>query len=143
MAKRSLPIDLTPELVEMLALEVARGNFRRVAAQRCGVATSTLYAWCSRGQKEIRDHLAGTRDALGLCGALVQAIEAAEGHVHGNIIQNILESDDLVSKRWFLEKRFAKQYTNGGLARDDETDETSKIEGAVVLTEKLRQLLEK
>jgi hypothetical protein len=133
---------LTEELIAKMAEIVRKGNFRMVALQRLGISKNTYSKWMEVGRKQIRDVEQGRRKAVLLQGKLVIALDDAEGFVHGRMIEDILKSDNVAARQWYLERRFNKLYSRNPAAHlDDETGETVKIDASALLAEKLAQLV--
>ena len=141
--KDRFDLGIDADLVKKLSKIVEAGNFRYVAIQRLGISQNTFADWIRKGKKELRDFEAGRRDWVSTRAILVEELEKAEGKCHARILQDIVSSDNLNAKMWFLERRYNKMYTKNPNAKiDDESGETIKIDAASLLAEKLSQLME-
>ena len=126
--KDRFDLAIDADLVKKLSKIVEAGNFRYVAIRK--------------GKKELRDFESGRRDWVSTRAILVEELEKAEGKCHARILQDIVSSDNLNAKMWFLERRYNKMYTKNPNAKiDDESGETIKIDAASLLAEKLSQLM--
>ncbi len=141
--KDRFDLGIDADLVKKLSKIVEAGNFRYVAIQRLGISQNTFADWIRKGKKELRDFESGRRDWVSTRAILVEELEKAEGKCHARILQDIVSSDNLNAKMWFLERRYNKMYTKNPNAKiDDESGETIKIDAASLLAEKLSQLME-
>lgn len=132
---------LTAQVIKEFAAEVERGNFRQVARQRLGIPVWTYNSWIAAGKKQLTEYTQGKRKKLLLQGQFVLALDRAEGYVHGQMVEDILEHGSIQARQWYLERRFNKLYSRNPNAHvDDETGEEHKVDGATVLAEKLAQL---
>ncbi len=62
---------------------------------------------------------------------------------HQLLLQDVIGSDSVQAKQWFLERRYNKLYSKNPNAHvDDETGEESKVDALEILAEKLRTLLD-
>lgn len=148
MAKKTyserIDLGLTDAIVEKACAIVAAGNFRYVAAQRLGVPKGTWQGWLTRGRKELAEYAEGKRERkkLTVKAKLVTELEKAEGECHSRLLQDVLDSNSIQAKQWFLERRYNKLYsTNPNAHIDDETGETETFDAAAILAEKLRQFM--
>ena len=113
-----------------------------VARQRLGVSVSTYDKWIKSGRKQIREVESGKRKSLLLQGKLLIALDEAEGFVHGQMVEDILEKGSIQARQWYLERRFNKLYSRNPAAHlDDETGKEVKIDATALLAEKLKVLL--
>ena len=141
--KESLNLSLTDDLVAKACAIVEAGNFRYVAAQRLGIPASTWNSWLHRGKKELREFAADKRDDLTVKATFVRELDKAEARCHQRLLQDVVESDSIQAKQWFLERRYNKLYSkNPNVNFDDETGETTKVDAFEVLAEKLRTLMD-
>lgn len=146
--KRATPqeavnLSLTDDLVREACRIVEAGNFRYVAAQRLGVPASTWNSWLHRGKKELREFASGKRDHVTVKATLVRELDKAEARCHQRLLQDVVESDSVQAKQWFLERRYNKLYSRNPNARiDDETGEETKVDALEILADKLRTLME-
>jgi uncharacterized protein (DUF2384 family) len=114
-----------------------------MAAAKMGIPIQTFNGWSVRGKKELRDHAAGRRKTLTIKADLVQARDAAEARCHEKILLDVVTSDSIQAKQWFLERRWNKLYSRNPNARiDDETGAEVKVDALDLLAEKLRGLME-
>lgn len=129
---------LTAKLVEDICAVVRKGNFRYVALQRLGISRHTYDQWMTVGRKQIRDYEAGRRRNILMQGKLVLALDEAEGVVHGQMVEDILEHGSIQARQWFLERRFNKLYSRNPNAHiDDESGKEEKVDHAALLLERL------
>lgn len=138
-------LQLTADMVDEMARIVRGGNFRYVAAQRLGVPTRTLQSWLLRGRKEIRRFEEGRVDEsdLTLKAALVWALDEAEALAHQDILADVVHSESVQAKMWFLERRYNKLYSrNPNAVVDDEHQDTYKVDAVQLLAERLKELAE-
>ena len=139
----ALNLTLNPEIVKEAARIVGDGNFRYMAAQELGIPLSTFQRWIYEGRREIREFGEGKRDKLTVKADLVFAMEKSEAKAHKRLLADVVGSEDVKAKIWFLERRWNKMYSRNPNAHiDPETLEEEKKSGAQVLAEKLSQLLE-
>ena len=133
---------LTQKTIDEFAKIVGRGNFRQTARQRLGISVATYDEWIRAGKKQIRDVEKGKRKQILLQGRLCLALDSAEGFVHGKMVEDILESESIPARQWYLERRFSKQYSRNPNAHiDDETGQELKIDAAELLLDKLKTVL--
>ncbi len=141
--KDRFDLDITPELIRKMARIVEAGNFRYVACQRMGISQNTFSTWIRKGNKERREYEAGRQDWVSSRVLLIEALEEAEGKCHSRLLQDIVSSDNLTAKMWYLERRYNKMYSKNPNAKiDDESGETIKIDATAILAERLSQLIE-
>lgn len=137
-------VALTEDLIKRACEIVGRGNFRTTAMQMLGVPRHAWSSWINRGRKEIRDFLDGKIEQVSMQAVLVQSLEKAESEVHSDIIRDVLLSDDIKAKLWYLERRYNKLYSRNPNAHvDDESGEDSPIDPVAMLAERLEELLNK
>ena len=142
--KQNPRCTLTQKIIDDFAAIVEKGNFRTTARQRLGISVFVYDRWIQAGHKQIRDHETGKRPNILLQGKLVKALDAAEGYVHGKMIEDILDSGSIQARQWYLEKRFNKLYSKNPNAHlDDESGQTITTDINEVLAEKLATLLGK
>ncbi len=138
-----IDLSLTDELVKKACDIVEAGNFRYIAAQRLGIPRNTWASWLTRGRKELKEHTAGDRDRLTVKASLVVELDKAEARCHQRILQDVVDSDNVQAKMWFLERRYNKLYSKNPNARiDDESGEEIELNAAQILAEKLAQFLD-
>jgi len=136
-------VPLTEEVIEQLCSIVANGNFRYIARQDVGIPEDTFRAWVKAGRKEIRDYFAGKAEAVTLRAVLVQRLEQVESKVHQDIIRDVLLSENVNAKIWYLERRWNKLYSkNPNTQIDDESGEEIKVDPLELLRDKLKGLLD-
>jgi hypothetical protein len=139
----SLNLSLTDDLVREACKIVEAGNFRKVAAQRLGVPMSTWNSWLQRGKKELREFSSGKRTSVTVKASFVRELDKAEGRCHARLLQDVISSDSIQAKQWFLERRYNKLYSKNPNAHiDDETGEESKVDALEILADKLRTLMD-
>ena len=139
----SINLSLTEETVAAACAIVEAGNFRYIAAQRLGIPRNTWSSWLTRGRKELREHADGKRDKLTVKATLVLELDKAEARCHQRLLQDVVESENVQAKMWFLERRYNKLYSKNPNARiDDDTGEEVEVSATDILAEKLAQLLD-
>ena len=140
--RQSPTCSLTQAIIDEFTRIVKRGNFRQVARQRLGISVATYDRWISAGKKQIREVEQGKRKQILLQGKFVIAMDAAEGFVHGKMVEDILESGSIQARQWYLERRFNKMYSRSPAAHtDDETGKDIKIDAGELLLDKLKTVL--
>jgi len=133
---------LSTKIIEDFVAIVEKGNFRSVARQRLGISVSTYDKWISTGRKQIRDFESGRRKHLLLQGKFVLALDEAEGRVHGQMVEDILDKGSIQARQWYLERRFNKLYSRNPAAHiDDETGKEVQVDAAALLAERLKALV--
>ena len=138
-----IDLTLTDELVDKACAIVEAGNFRYIAAQRLGISRTTWISWLARGRRELKEAEEGKRDRLTVKASLVVKLDAAEARCHQRILQDVVDSDNVQAKMWFLERRYNKLYSKNPNARiDDESGEEVELDASQILAEKLLQFLE-
>lgn len=135
-------LSLTQEIIDKLAVIVAKGNFRYVARGQLGIPEGTFKSWISSGKRELKEFQSGKRKNVTLKMKLVTALDIAESQIHGKIISNVMESDNLKLQMEYLYRRYGKLYAKTPNAHDDETGETVKIDPLEILASKLRTFVE-
>jgi hypothetical protein len=139
----SLNLSLTDDILREACQIVEAGNFRYVAAQRLGVPASTWNSWLHRGKKELREYASGKRDHVTVKASFVRELDKAEARCHQRLLQDVITSDSIQAKQWFLERRYNKLYSKNPNARiDDETGEETKVDALEILADKLRTLMD-
>lgn len=129
---------LSQKIIDEMCAIVRKGNFRTVARQRLGISTSTYDDWVQSGKRQIREVERGERKNLLLQGKLVLALDEAEGIVHGQMVEDILEHGSIQARQWYLVRRFNKLYSlNPNAHIDDETGRTEKADSGAALLERL------
>lgn len=142
LGKKQHPLcKLTEGVLKQFVEEVRRGNFRTVARQRLGISQSTYDQWMRTGRKQIREYHQGKRSKLLLQGRLVIELDRAEGYIHGQMVQDILEQGSIHARMWYLERRFRKLYNPHAIATDDETGKEIEVDASSLLADKLKALL--
>ena len=136
---------LDHKLIEDFCTIVARGNFRLTAAQRLGIPYNMLNAWFQRGRREIKKWGEdGPPSEPSIFAHFVLAVEMNEAEMQRCLVQDVVETGDIKAKQWFLTHRWNKLFNRNPNTRiDDDTMEEVKIDPAVVLAERLRDLGEK
>ena len=141
--KDRFDLDLDMDKIKKICRIVEAGNFRYVACQRLGISLNTFSNWIQNGKKDLREFEAGRRDYITTRVLLIEELEKAEGKCHSRLLHDIVSSDNLTAKMWFLERRWNKLYNKNPNAKiDDETGETIKIDATAILADRLSQLLE-
>jgi len=131
---------LTQKILDDFCEIVRQGNFRYVACQRLGISVSMYKNWMESGRRQIRDMEAGERPNLLLQGKLLIGLNEAEGFVHGEMVEDILQSGSISARQWYLERRFNKLYsTNPNAHTDDESGET--VDAVELLRDRLKTIL--
>lgn len=134
-------VRLTEELVHEFAEQIRRGNFMFVAASRLGFTKSQIYNWRNRGAKEIEQLEQGKIETVTLCAVFTAEADRASGDLHDRLIVDVLSCDDPKVKLEFLKRRWAKIYSaNPNASEDPDTGETSDIDVAGMIAEKLAAL---
>lgn len=140
-SKTRIDTKLTEKIIQDLYDIVRRGNFRYVACQRLGITRGTYTNWTQTGRKQLREFEKGERTYLSLPAKLVLKLDEAEGYVHGEMVEDILEQGSIQARQWFLERRFNKLYSrNPNAHTDDETGEEVTIDPIALLAERLKEL---
>lgn len=143
MAENRDSLTLNEKVIDRLVEIVRRGNFRKTAADELGIPPGTFNSWLQRGKRELRDYAAGRLDELTLKARLIQELARAESRAHADILRDVVNSEDVRAKMWFLERRYNKQYSKNPNAHiDDETGEQSKVDALQLLAEALAQISE-
>jgi len=146
------PTRLTLALVEEFVAGVRRGNFRETSAHALGVGKAQIYRWLAVGRKYDEEHgEASVPDKKQFessraysCWYLYHHTILAEGWMHGYLIHDLLSSDSIPAKIWFLKHRFNRLYSNNPNAWvDDETGDVSKIDAPAVILDRLLALLDR
>lgn len=132
---------LTKKIIDEMCAIVAKGNFRQVACQRMGITPGTYRTWTQAGRKQLREFEQGERTYLSMQAQLVIKLDEAEGYIHGQMVEDILNHGSIQARQWYLERRFNKLYTkNPNAHTDDETGETVTIDPIAVLAARLKEL---
>ena len=136
-------LSLTEDIVAEACRIVEAGNYRRIAAKRLGIPLNTWNSWLQKGKKEMREYAAGKRTHVTVKATLVRELDKAEARCHQLLLQDVIGSDSVQAKQWFLERRYNKLYSKNPNAHvDDETGEEAKVDALEILAEKLRTLLD-
>lgn len=137
---------LSEDLIDQFCALVAKGNFRFFACTKLRVSRYTFNEWIAKGNKHLKEIMEGKRDPndVSLFALLVQELERAEAEAHDNILSNVLESKDVKAQQWFLERRYPKLYRAYPQRRlDDEEMAEEDVDAVALLSDKLKQLMEK
>lgn len=144
---------LTRELIHEFCGIVAQGNFRKTACQRLGIPLHIYAKWIQQGRESLDHWNSGAAGQLGrsptavsLPMEFVLRLDEAEGRMHSNILMDVLQSNSVGAKMWFLERRFRQQYMQDNAKKfDDESGReisvTTEEDANDVLLEKLQILL--
>jgi hypothetical protein len=137
-------LTLTEDLIREAAAIVRKGNFRYVTANKLGIPQDTWNRWLQYGRGELRAYIHGCGpEELTLKARLVLALEKAEGECHATLLEDVIESDNVQAKIWFLQRRYNKLYSKNPNAHvDDETGEVIRRSATEILADKLAQFLE-
>ena len=134
---------LDHELIHDLCEIVSRGNFRLTACQRVGLSYRTFKKWLQKGKAEILAAADNPDAEPSLYMQLVLALEACEASMQQSLVQDVANGD-LKAKMWFLTHRWNKQFNrNTNTVIDDDAAEEVRIDPAIVLADRLKELAEK
>jgi len=97
---------LTPALQQRIVDMIARGNCRDVASASCGIYTSTLRKWLSKGA------LARSECREDVYSRFLDAMDKAEADLQASMLRNIAEAsfNDWRAAAWRLEKLRPQRY---------------------------------
>ncbi|MBM3268913.1 MAG: helix-turn-helix domain-containing protein [Candidatus Sericytochromatia bacterium] len=95
------PSKLTPEAAEIVATAIRAGASREAAAAQAGIARSTLYDWCKRGESG-DEQFTWFSDTL----------KKAEADLEAKALAHILEAagKSWQAAAWLLERRFPDRW---------------------------------
>jgi hypothetical protein len=133
-------LTLTSEVHKQIVEAVGRGNWRSVAYQMAGVQQATFHQWMMRGEKHLQEIVEGTRLEMTRQAHLVLDLAKAEGKVHDFHNQQILREAKPELRFTWLTKRFAKEWADPGISKDDKTGEETKIDLVSALLDRLKPL---
>lgn len=133
---------LDMKLIDEMCAIIERGNFRYVACHRAGVSLRRFSYWLEIAKKERSERDEGDNSKVSLHVHLLERIEQAEGELHSDCIEDILESDDARLKLEYLKLRYGKAYSGNPNARlDDENGTETKVDARELLRERLLAIL--
>ncbi len=136
---------LTPAVIRDVVAVIEKGNFRIHAFAHIGVPQSLWTKWVARGRKEFRALSDGTRDLdeLTLNAALVMALDRAESRVAQDLGKDVRESGDIADKRWWLERRFSRQFARNpnAVSEGEQGTEEERPRGREILLSRLLRVL--
>ena len=94
------PTKLNAQRAQQICDYVAQGHTREVAAQACGIVSTTLYRWMKRGE----------RQPDGPYGEFCRALKRADLEAELACLRQIKEAaqnGDWRAAAWMLERRYA------------------------------------
>lgn len=97
------PSKLTPEAINALCEQLARGHTRRASCAKVGLGESTLRAWLDDARRD---------DASPLHQELVRCVELAEGQGEYALVEIVRTAAtiDVNQAKWLLERRHSQDW---------------------------------
>ena len=110
------PTKLNAKRAQQICDYVAQGHTREVAAQACGIVSTTLYRWMKRGE----------RQPDGPCGEFCRALKRADLEAELACLRQIKEAaqhGDWRAAAWMLERRYPEKWGRRRARRDESEGE--------------------
>ena len=110
------PTKLNAKRAQQICDYVAQGHTREVAAQACGIVSTTLYRWMKRGE----------RQPDGPYGEFCRALKRADLKAELACLRQIKEAaqnGDWRAAAWMLERRYPEKWGRRRARRDESESE--------------------
>ena len=110
------PTKLNAQRAQQICDYVAQGHTREVAAQACGIVSTTLYRWMKRGE----------RQPDGPYGEFCRALKRADLEAELACLRQIKEAaqhGDWRAAAWMLERRYPEKWGRRRARRDESEGE--------------------